>query len=52
VLTYEAERHRSDVVILDARHVADGPVARLRLTHHVPFGLHGSFTPQRFGPTL
>jgi all-trans-8'-apo-beta-carotenal 15,15'-oxygenase len=51
-LTYEADQHRSDVVILDARDIAHGPIARLRLRHHVPFGLHGSFTPQRFGPEL
>lgn len=51
-LVYEADRHRSSIVILDARHIANGPVARLWLRHHVPFGLHGSFTPQRFGPEL
>ena len=51
-LTYEAEHHRSDVVILDARNITSGPIARLRLRHHVPYGLHGSFTPQRFGPEL
>ncbi len=51
-LTYEADYHRSDVVILDARHLAHGPIARLRLPHHVPFGLHGSFTPQCFGPQM
>ena len=49
-LTYEAEQHRSHMVILDARNITHGPIARLRLRHHVPFGLHGSFTPQRFGP--
>jgi all-trans-8'-apo-beta-carotenal 15,15'-oxygenase len=50
VLTYEAEYHRSDIVILDARNLTNGPIARLRLRHHVPYGFHGSFTPQRFGP--
>ena len=49
-LTYEAEHHRSDVIILDARNITNGPIARLQLRHHVPYGLHGSFTPQYFGP--
>jgi all-trans-8'-apo-beta-carotenal 15,15'-oxygenase len=36
-------------VILDARDLNQGPVARLHLKHHVPYGLHGSFTPEYFG---
>lgn len=49
-LVYDAKCDRSDVVILDARNLEQGPVARLHLKHHVPYGLHGSFTPQYFGP--
>jgi len=48
-LVYDAKRERSDVVILDARNLNQGPVARLHLKHHVPYGLHGSFTPEYFG---
>lgn len=48
VLVFDGTRQRSDVVILDACHVQQGPVARLHLKHHVPYGLHGSFTPEVF----
>lgn len=47
-LVYDGQHDRSDVVILDARNLNQGPVARLHLKHHVPYGLHGSFTPQLF----
>ena len=47
-LVYDAANHRSDLVILDAADINKGPVARLHLKHHVPYGLHGSFTPSFF----
>lgn len=47
-VVYDAERHASDLVILDARDLAAGPLATLRLDHHLPHGLHGSFTAARF----
>ena len=47
-LVYDAAHDRSDVVILDARDLHQGPIARLHLKHHVPYGLHGSFTPHYF----
>ena len=43
-LVYDAAHHRTDVVILDAQNLNQGPVARLHLKHHIPYGLHGSFT--------
>jgi all-trans-8'-apo-beta-carotenal 15,15'-oxygenase len=43
VLMYDAVNHRSDVVILDAVDISKGPMARLHLKHHIPYGLHGSF---------
>ena len=49
-LTYNAARQCSDLIILDAQHFGAGPIARLKLNHHVPYGLHGSFTPHYFGP--
>jgi len=49
-LVYDAAHHRTDVVILAADRISEGPVARLHLKHHIPYGLHGSFTPQYFGP--
>lgn len=50
-LVYDAAHHRTDVVILASDQMSEGPVARLHLKHHIPYGLHGSFTPEYFGPT-
>jgi all-trans-8'-apo-beta-carotenal 15,15'-oxygenase len=50
-LVYDSQRERSDLVILDAQDLNRGPIARLHLQHHVPYGLHGSFTPEYFGPS-
>ncbi|NMG18581.1 carotenoid oxygenase family protein [Brasilonema bromeliae] len=47
-LVYDSEYHRSDVVILDAKDFHKEPIARLHLKHHVPYGLHGSFTSECF----
>jgi all-trans-8'-apo-beta-carotenal 15,15'-oxygenase len=47
-LVYDAAHNRSDLVILDAAALDCGPIARLHLRHPVPYGLHGSFTPQCF----
>ena len=49
-LTYNAARQCSDLIILAAQDITAGPIARLQLKHHVPYGLHGSFTPNYFGP--
>lgn len=51
-LVYDAAHHRSDLVILDAAAIDQGPVARLHLRHPVPYGLHGSFTTEVFTPEL
>lgn len=45
---YNAQNHRTDVVILDAQALEQGPIAVLPLKHHVPYGLHGCFTHQIF----
>jgi len=50
-LIYNAARRCSDLIILDAQDLAKGPIARLNLQHHVPYGLHGSFVSEYFGPT-
>jgi all-trans-8'-apo-beta-carotenal 15,15'-oxygenase len=47
---YNAERQCTDVVILDGQNLEQGPIARLKLKHHVPYSLHGSFTPICFMP--
>ena len=46
VVVFDAAFDRSDVVILDAAKIEAEPVATLHLKHHIPYGLHGSFTPQ------
>ena len=45
-LVFDGQQERSELVILDAPTLQ--PVARLKLKHHVPYGLHGSFTPHCF----
>jgi all-trans-8'-apo-beta-carotenal 15,15'-oxygenase len=52
VLLYNGERRCSDLVILEAQNLTAGPIARLKLPHHVPYGLHGSFVPDYFGPPI
>jgi all-trans-8'-apo-beta-carotenal 15,15'-oxygenase len=47
-LVFDTERKRTDVVGLDARDLAARPLFVARLKHHVPFMLHGTFTPQLF----
>ncbi|NEO28620.1 MAG: Apocarotenoid-15,15'-oxygenase, partial [Kamptonema sp. SIO4C4] len=48
VMVYDAGQHRSDLVILDAQQIEQGAIARLHLRYHIPYGLHGSWTPVRF----
>ncbi|HEY9825295.1 MAG TPA: carotenoid oxygenase family protein [Stenomitos sp.] len=45
---YEAQGHRTDIALFDAQAIETGPIARLKLKHHIPYGLHGSFVPQVF----
>ncbi|NJR49347.1 MAG: Apocarotenoid-15,15'-oxygenase [Leptolyngbyaceae cyanobacterium CSU_1_3] len=47
-MVYDSKYDRTDVVILDAKDLEKGAIARLHLKHHVPYGLHGSFTPHYF----
>jgi carotenoid cleavage dioxygenase len=43
--TYDHARRASDLVILDARDVAHGPVARVHLPSRVPYGFHAAWVP-------
>jgi carotenoid cleavage dioxygenase len=43
VLGYDPGRDTSDFFVLDARDIAGGPVARVRLPHRVPYGFHGNW---------
>ena len=44
---YQARTRTSRLVILDARDLERGPVATAELTHHIPQGFHGNFSPAR-----
>ncbi|ORX89145.1 carotenoid oxygenase [Basidiobolus meristosporus CBS 931.73] len=46
---YLPKQHMTDFVILDAKNLANGPIATIHLKHHVPYGFHGTFTPEVFG---
>ena len=48
VQLYNPEVHRTEFIVLDAKHVDRGPVARIKLAHHLPYGFHGTFTPEVF----
>ena len=48
VQLYIPEKHVTEFAILDAKHVDKGPVSRIKLKHHIPFGFHGTFTPENF----
>jgi all-trans-8'-apo-beta-carotenal 15,15'-oxygenase len=48
-LVYQGDRNETDVVILNALDLS--VVAKLHLTHHLPYGLHGSWTDEIFMPT-
>ncbi|MEO1350015.1 MAG: carotenoid oxygenase family protein [Cyanobacteria bacterium J06635_15] len=46
-LVYDAETHRSYVVILDAQNL-DQVIAKLYLEHHIPHGFHGNWASKVF----
>lgn len=46
LVVYNAELKCSDIAILDAQNITAAPVATLHLNHHIPYGLHGNFTPE------
>lgn len=45
-ILHNAETDRGELVILDAQRFEDGPLATVRLPHHLAAGLHGSFSPK------
>lgn len=38
---YRQSGNTSDLVILDAQHVDEGPIAMIQLPHRIPYGFHG-----------
>jgi all-trans-8'-apo-beta-carotenal 15,15'-oxygenase len=44
-LVYDADSHTSHWAILDAARVAEGPIARAHMDHHIPLSFHGVWSP-------
>lgn len=42
---YDANRHKSDIVIIEAGDFSTRPIATIQLPVRVPFGFHGSWIP-------
>lgn len=47
-IVFDAAQQRSVVMILDAQDLEAGPIAQVPLRDIIPYGLHGSFTPEIF----
>src|SRR5262249_12319770 len=47
-LICDTERQSTDIVGVDARNIPGQPLFVARLKHHVPYSLHGTFTPRLF----
>ncbi len=47
---YNAAGDRTELTLFNAQDITSGPIATLKLKHHVPYGLHGSFVSEYFGP--
>ena len=43
--TFDTVKGVTRVNLLDARHIADGPIAQATLPYWLPYGFHGNFTP-------
>lgn len=48
VQVYIPEKHVTEFCVLNAKDIGKGPLARIQLKHHVPYGFHGTFTPEVF----
>jgi carotenoid cleavage dioxygenase-like enzyme len=44
---YDRARDASELVVLDARDVGAGPLARVALPQRVPYGFHAAWVPAR-----
>lgn len=42
--TFDVAKGVTRVNLLDARHIADGPIATATLPYWLPYGFHGNFT--------
>jgi all-trans-8'-apo-beta-carotenal 15,15'-oxygenase len=43
--TFDVKRQVTRVNVLEARHIAAGPIAQATLPYWLPYGFHGNFTP-------
>ncbi len=48
-VVYDEQRNASHLALLDAQHLAKGPLARVFLDHRVPLGFHGLWRPAHPG---
>ena len=48
VQEYLCKSHQTQFVILDARDLAKGPIARIKLQNFIPYGFHGTFSQDVF----
>lgn len=46
---HDLPENRSELVVLDARHLGDEPVARVRLPQRIPIGFHTTWVPGASG---
>ena len=42
---YRGEENRSDLLIMDAKNISEGPIAVAKLPHRIPYGFHGNWKP-------
>eukprot|EP00795_Rhopilema_esculentum_P003089 gene3089-1377_t len=48
VQLYHPGKHLTSFCVLDAKNVHKGCIAKINLKHHVPYGFHGTFSPEVF----
>jgi len=48
VQLYHPGKHLTSFCVLDAKNVEKGCIAKINLKHHIPYGFHGTFSPEVF----
>ncbi len=48
MVVFDAKQQRSFLAIFEGSGITQGPIATAYLEHHIPYGLHGMFTPEVF----
>jgi all-trans-8'-apo-beta-carotenal 15,15'-oxygenase len=49
---YDSVSRTSYLTVLRSERIEDGPVARIRLSHHAPFSYHGWWSPEEGAPAV